>query len=777
MVARNAASKAASPAAPRPRRRPKPADAQNLAGALAVLESHRRDRLLEAVAMAAQELLRSSELTVALSKVMERIGIASDVDRAHIFLVDSAMGNGDIRQHHVWAAPGVPTPPEFRKPSRPLADVGLKSWIPRLERGETIAGHVRDFEPEARALFDIGGVKSTLCVPIFADGRWVGLFGFDDCGSERDWSAADIDTIKTMAELVGAAAARAARVKKLADANRIIENSPTILFRVGPRPPFPLTFLSQNVSRYGYSADALLTQPDNWTRLIDPADAGAMLDGLRAIAAGKADSAHSEFRLRKPDGTCVWFDSRASALFDGGKTLVAIEGILTDVTDRKLAAEKITKMARTDSLTGLANRAAFVERLTLEFARVRRGGTGFAVHYIDLDHFKDVNDTLGHPVGDLLLQAVAERLRTCVRDTDMVARFGGDEFAVLQDEMADVANVEALASKIGEAIARPFDIAGNQIRTSASIGVVPYRSDLANADVMMVKADLALYRAKNEGRNQFRFHVAELDERTRERMIVGEDLRYAIERGEFELYYQPQVDLDSGWIVGLEALLRWNHPKRGVLLPPAFIPIAETNGSMVTIGEWVIEQTCRQIRDWTDRRIAPPIVSVNLSGVQFKLAAQIDRIVTKNLARYRVAPEHLELELTESVLLETAQRYSEAFDRLRQIGVRLAIDDFGTGYSSLGYLRAFHVSRLKIDRRFIVNAASNADDAAIVRATIGLAHALGIEVVAEGVETEEQRGFLLSAGCTLAQGHFCGRPMPAAEVSGLLRHNLQFAAI
>jgi diguanylate cyclase (GGDEF)-like protein len=394
------------------------------------------------------------------------------------------------------------------------------------------------------------------------------------------------------------------------------------------------------------------------------------------------------------------------------------------------------------------------------------------VHYLDLDHFKDVNDTLGHPVGDKLLQAVAERLMSCVRETDMVARFGGDEFAVLQDDIADTINVETLAAKIGEVISARYAIDGNQVHTTASIGIVPYGSDVTGVDAMMMKADLALYRAKNDGRNQFRFHVAELDEQTRERMVIGEELRHAIKRGELELYYQPQVELTSGSIVGLEALIRWNHPKRGMMLPTAFIPIAETTGSLASIGEWVIKDACQQIKIWSELGIAPPIVAVNISGAQFKLASQLDQIVAENLARYNVAAARLELELTESVLFETTQRHNEAFNRLRRIGVRLAIDDFGTGYSSLDYLRSFRVARLKIDQSFIKDVTTSADDAAIVRATIGLAHELDIEVVAEGVETAGQRDFLIAVGCKVAQGYYFGKPVPAAAASELLRRNL-----
>jgi len=887
------------------RRSPQPDDSQNLAAALAVLDAHRRDKLLEAVAIAAKELLRSSDLGISLPKVIEQIGQATGVDRAHIFLIDAAGGDGGILQHHVWTVPGIASPPEFQNAKTPMADVGLKSWIPRLERGETIVGHIRDFDDAARALFDLGGVKSTLCVPVSADGQWLGMICFDDCHSERDWSAAEIDTIKTVAELVGASVARTARLQTLADANRIVENSPTILYRLSPQNPFPLIYLSQNVRQYGYEADDLLASPSGWMPYIDSEHHAAIAADIKSIIEGKAEHTLIEFRLKKADGSHAWLEGRGYAVRDEARRLVAIEGILTDITERKRsesersfshillttaiesspdaviavdasnriiifnqhfvelwdippeivhagadapvlkivasrmkneseflarvhylydhpeiqnheeleakdgriierhsgslydpqrqylgrvwffrditekkrAAEKITTMARTDSLTGLPNRAAFLERLNLEFARTKRGGSQFAVHYLDLDHFKDVNDTLGHPVGDGLLCAVAERLKACVRETDMVARFGGDEFAVLQDDIADTGSVETLAAKIGEVIAAPYAIEGNQVSTSASIGIVPCCSDIATVDAMMMKADLALYRAKNEGRNQFRFHVAELDEQTRERMIIGEELRHAIARGELELFYQPQVELKSGWIVGLEALIRWNHPKRGLLLPAAFIPIAETSGSIVPIGEWVIEQACRQIKAWSDLNIAPPIIAVNLSGAQFKLASQLDQVVTENLARYNIAAERLELELTESVLIETTQRHGQAFKRLRQIGVRLAIDDFGTGYSSLDYLRAFRVSRLKIDQRFIKDVTTSADDAAITRAAIGLAHELGIEVVAEGVETAEQRDFLLAAGCKVAQGYYFGRPVPAGAASDLLRQNLQFAAL
>jgi diguanylate cyclase (GGDEF)-like protein/PAS domain S-box-containing protein len=873
------------------------------ADALATLDGRRRDALLEAVANAARELLTSADLKATLPKVAEQIGGATGVDRVHVFVVDGS-NKGEIVQHCLWVMPGLPTPAEFRKPSMPLSGVGLESWIPRLARGETITGHTRDFAPGPRALFETASVKSVLSVPIFAEGKWRGLIGFDDCRSERDWSPAEIDAIKTLAELVGGAIARAAHLQSLADAKRIVERSPTILYRLSPDPHFDLTYVSENVRRYGYSARELLADPGRWLTLVAPEDMPRVMASFSKLIEGQADPVQLDFRIKRADGSAVWFDSEGNALRNATGKLTGVEGILNDVTERKSAesklsfsnillntaienspdgilivnehgriikynqnfvdlwripahlledtgdepaltqaaaylknggefltrvrylydhpevhsheeiefndgriidrhsaslygaqrnylgrvwffrditeqkraAERIATVARTDSVTGLANRTAFLERLRLEFARARRGGARFAVLYLDLDHFKDINDTLGHPVGDKLLCAVGERLKRCVRETDMVARFGGDEFAVLQVDIGDdTGATEALAGKIRAAVEPPYTIDGNQLTTSVSIGVVPYRSDIPGTDAIMMKADLALYRAKSEGRNQFRFHVAELDEETRERVMINDELRHAVERNELELYYQPQVDLESGTIVGLEALLRWNHPTRGLMLPSAFIPIAETSGSIVAIGEWVINETCHQVMVWNEQGIAPPVVAVNLSGAQFKLASELDRIVADCLRRCRVRPAQLELELTESVLIETAQRHSAAFRRLQRIGVRLAIDDFGTGYSSLDYLRSFHVSRLKIDRSFIDGVTNNPDDAVIVRATIGLAHALGIEVMAEGVETDAQREFLLAAGCKLAQGFYFGRPMPAEAAAQLLARHPQLA--
>jgi diguanylate cyclase (GGDEF)-like protein len=434
-----------------------------------------------------------------------------------------------------------------------------------------------------------------------------------------------------------------------------------------------------------------------------------------------------------------------------------------------LANRQISKLAHKDPLTGLLNRRAFNEHLAAAFEASRRGSAAFAVLYFDLDHFKDINDTLGHPAGDLLLQDVAERVRNVVRKTDTIARFGGDEFAVLQTGISDFAATTAVAAKLNKILAAPFMLNGNEVRISASIGIAHYSPDLEEAGAVMVQADLALYRAKEDGRNCFRFHNAELDRDVHERVAISEQLRLALERNELELYYQPQVDMVCGRIVGTEALLRWNHPTRGLLTPASFISIAERTGSIVALGEWIVEEACRQLRTWNDAGIAHGALAVNFSAIQFKAAADLDAQIAASLRKWGVKPGELEVELTESVLFEVTQQHRDIFERLRELGVRIAIDDFGTGYSSLNYLTSYPVNRLKIAQELVMGVINDPRNATVVRAAVHLADELGIECIAEGVETEGQVDFLVSAGCQYAQGYFFERPMTAMRMTELLR--------
>jgi diguanylate cyclase (GGDEF)-like protein len=431
--------------------------------------------------------------------------------------------------------------------------------------------------------------------------------------------------------------------------------------------------------------------------------------------------------------------------------------------------QKVSDLAQMDALTGLANRRAFMDRLGAAFAAGRRGGKPFAVLYFDLDHFKDVNDTLGHAAGDELLHEVAARVLDAVRGNDIVARFGGDEFAILQSDVDDLAAAGILAAKIGKIVAEPYSIEGNEVHISASIGISRYTPDVAGPDAMMIQADLALYRAKSDGRNCVRFHSAELDRDVTERVIITDELRGAAGRNELELYYQPQVEIRSGRIVGMEALLRWNHPTRGRIPPAVFIPIAERSGEIQSLGRWVLDAACRQLQLWQNDGIAPETIGVNFSALHFKGSADINHDVAACLEKWDIAPRNIEIELTESVLMDITQQHSASFERLRQLGVRIAIDDFGTGYSSLSYLVKYPINRVKIAQELVFGVDTDSRSATVVRAAIRLAHELGTEIIAEGVETQGQEEFLLSAGCENAQGYYFSWPVDAARATELLR--------
>ena len=431
--------------------------------------------------------------------------------------------------------------------------------------------------------------------------------------------------------------------------------------------------------------------------------------------------------------------------------------------------KKVLELAQTDSLTTLANRRAFHDRLVLAFEASRRGANPFAILYLDLDDFKSVNDTLGHATGDTLLRSVVARLQNSVRETDLISRLGGDEFAILIADVTDPAIAGSLAEKIIRNVGAPYTINGDELRVTASIGISYYSEEIAGPEAMMIQADLALYRAKDDGRNCFRFHSGELDQQIHLRVTLAEELRLAIERNELELLYQPQVDIGSGQIIGLEALVRWNHAMRGLIMPSIFIPIAERTGAILPLGLWVLDQASRQLKLWSDQGIAPNVLAVNISAIQFKGPSEFDREVAQKLTNWGIAPGDIELELTESVLMEVTQKHNDAFDRLRTLGVRVAIDDFGTGYSSLKYLTTYPVNRLKIAQELVSKVTADARNATVVRATIRLAHELGIEVIAEGVETEAQARFLVSAGCECAQGNRFSRPLSAERVTELLR--------
>jgi diguanylate cyclase (GGDEF)-like protein len=460
---------------------------------------------------------------------------------------------------------------------------------------------------------------------------------------------------------------------------------------------------------------------------------------------------------------------------DEFRFLDSLATILASALERHDANERLTWLAQYDALTNLPNRRHLASCIEDAVARAGRDGHRAGVMFIDLDRFKHVNDMLGHAAGDELLAQAARRLEQCVRAGDVVARLGGDEFAVVLPEIAGQAESAAIAARLIEALARPFPLQGQQIFVSASVGIAAYPDDGTSADMLLKSADIAMYSAKNSGRNNYQFYAAEMNRQAAQRLLTESQLRVALERGQFVLHYQPKAKLSDGSIRGFEALLRWDHPERGLVAPLEFISILEDTGLIIPVGEWVIAEVCRQLTQWQqDGRRALP-VAINLSARQLQqadLAATVQRIV----GAAGVEPRLLEFELTESMLMTDPEAAVATLGGLKAQGMRLSVDDFGTGYSSLAYLKRFPLDALKIDRTFVRDLPGDADDAAITKAVIRLAHSLNLKVVAEGVETLEQVRMLEDYGCDEIQGYYIGRPQPAQHWDALLVPPLRKAA-
>ena len=465
----------------------------------------------------------------------------------------------------------------------------------------------------------------------------------------------------------------------------------------------------------------------------------------------------------RKDGSMAILRTKKIAINDAEGRPEYLLGVSEDIADRKRAEAQIARLAHYDPLTELPNRVLFQKDLGEALARRSRTGDQLAVHFIDLDRFKTVNDTLGHPLGDALLRIAAERLRGCVREGDTVARVGGDEFAVVQTGLTDLSGATRLAERVVEAMAAPFDLQGHQVMIGASVGVSVAPSDGDDADELLKKADMALYRAKADGRGAFHFFERAMDEQLQARRALELDLRRALVAGEFQLYYQPLYHLGDDRVTGCEALLRWNHPDRGMVSPADFIPIAEEIGLIVQLGEWVLREACAEAATWPDHvRLA-----VNLSPAQFRDRGLV-RTVVSALAISGLPAERLELEITESVLLQDNVANMGMLHDLKALGVRISMDDFGTGYSSLSYLRSFPFDKIKIDQTFVRDILEDSDAMAIIKAVLDLGASLGIVTTAEGVETVEQLNALRDQGCAEIQGYFISRPAPASDIARLL---------
>ena len=515
---------------------------------------------------------------------------------------------------------------------------------------------------------------------------------------------------------------------------------------------------------FGYKSREDLLAQGAFDVYFDPALRQTLLERLKKEGA----ITNLEVRLRRSDGTPVWVLENMTLINDEDGNATCLEGTLFDITDRKIAEQKIEYHAYHDELTGLPNRVLFKDRLTIALGQARRFRRCIAVMFLDLDQFKFVNDTLGHSAGDQLLWGVGERLSNAVREQDTVARLGGDEFTLLLSELSGEDDAVIIAQKILQTIAQPFVLEGQELFLTTSIGIALYPSDGDDAETLLKNADSAMYQAKERGRNTYQLCTPEMNRRAMERMTVQKSLRRAFEREDFEVHYQPIVKLATGDLIGMEALVRWHHPDKGLVDAKEFIEIAEEMRLLLGIGEWVLQTACRQVRSWQELSLQPITVSVNLSTRQFH-QRDILRTVERVLLSTGLDPRMLALEISESTAMSNVDLTLEAVRQARDIGVRVWMDDLGTGQSSLKHLKRFGLDRVKIDQSFVRDIPSDASDGAIVSAVIAMGHALGLKVIAEGVESQAQLEFLRAQECEEIQGHFVSRPLPPLEMQELLR--------
>ena len=518
---------------------------------------------------------------------------------------------------------------------------------------------------------------------------------------------------------------------------------------------------------YGYSEKDIAPTAAAGRKLIHPEDLACAIEDINAYLEGRTPVFTSEFRLLCKDGSWKWTLSRGMVVSStpDGKPLRMI-GTHTDISERKHSEAEIFRLANYDAITGLPNRVLFLNRFEQEIKKAERTGQSITLMYLDLDRFKEINDTLGHDIGDLLLKKAAKRLVNCVRVIDSVARLGGDEFTIILNNLNGPGSIEHVAQEIIRKLAEPFQLRNELVYITASIGITIFPEDATEVDVLLKNADQALYAAKYEGRNCYHYFTPSMQQAAIARMRITNDLRVALNADQFRVYYQPIVELATGEVYKAEALIRWQHPAHGLVSPHEFIPIAEDTGLIVEIGEYVFAQAANQVVKWRNHH--PNFqISVNKSPVQFKSDNRPDTSWMNHLQSLGLPGDSIVVEITEGLLLDANPRIAKHLLEFHEAGIQLAIDDFGTGYSSLAYLKKFEIDYLKIDRSFTRNIEPGSEDMAICEAIIVMSHKLGIKVIAEGVETVEQRDLLRAAGCDYAQGYLYSRPVPADEFEQL----------
>jgi diguanylate cyclase (GGDEF)-like protein/PAS domain S-box-containing protein len=690
------------------------------------------------------------------------VGELMDARNFYIALRDPSTGH---LRFPYFADEADASPPEAA--SGGLTDYVLRTGAPLLASPETFAGLVADGSIAPRGAPSI----DWLGVPLRAEGEVFGALVVQSYSPERRFREQDQDILTFVSRHIASAIERKRSAEALRDANefreKVLESATNAIFALDRAGRF--TMVNRRTCEIsGYTAEELVGMRAD--RLLPPGRTEEARRQFRRVSSERAAVSLFETDLVRPDGSVVPITFSIAPLVTGAR-VVGVAGTGEDITERKRAQERIEHLAYHDALTGLPNHVLLKDRLDIAMSRARHDGRSIAVLFLDLDRFKVVNDSLGHAVGDRLLQRVGDRLSSMVREGDTVARLGGDEFVVVLSDLSRIEDAVRLAEKIVAGLRLPFRIEEEELFVTTSLGISIYPSDGRSGENLVKNADTAMYRAKEEGRDNYQLFTPMLNARSMNRLMLETGLRRALENGELVLHYQPIVDLASSHMVGMEALVRWHHPERGLILPSEFIPLAEETGLIVPVGAWVLAHACAQARRWERDGLNPPRVSVNFSTRQLQvptLAGEVGRV----LKDAGLEADRLEIEITESVAMSHAEDVLTVLYALKHLGVHISMDDFGTGYSSLGMLKRLPIDTLKLDQSFLRDIETSVDDAAISRAVIVLAHGMKLKVTAEGVENSRQLAFLRRHRCDQAQGYLFSPPVPADQFEKLLARGL-----
>ena len=715
--------------------------------------------------------LEPKEIDAGIEQALASIGRFAKVDTAFIF---QWSGDGKYATNtHEWCADGIPSMAE----SFPRFPIESAPWLmAQLDQFDPVVISSLEELPAAAAeekkWAAIKGLQSFAMVPLVYQGASIGIVGYACVESARHWGEDDIAIMKIVGEIFVNALER----KRAEEALRESEDRYKLAAQ-GANDGLWDWDLDSDECYYSprWKASLDLTDEDvvgtseAWFHRIHPDDQPVVSAAVQAHIEGQTPHFETEYRMQRKDGKYLWMLCRGMAVRDGKGRAYRMAGSQTDITERKAAEEQLLHDAFHDSLTGLPNRALFLDRLERSIHRARRHNDyDFAVLFIDVNRFKLVNDSLGHAIGDELLVAIPARLQACLRPGDTLARLGGDEFTVLLEDLPDPEEATRVAGHIHDALARPFTVGGHEIFSSASIGIAYNTSEYEHPEDLLRDADTAMYRAKLKQGARYVMFDTHMHVRAIERLQLETDLRKALENEAFHVHYQPIISLETGQIAGFEALLRWQHPERGLVPTADFIPVIEETGLILGIGHWILDKACRQLKDWQQRSGMPLSMSVNLSAKQFSQPDLVTSIADV-LRTTGIARGSLKLELTETVLMANEDFLSEMLKELKALDVQLQIDDFGTGYSSLSYLHRFPIDGLKVDRAFVNGLSSeSAHNTEIVRTIISLAQNLNMPVIAEGVETVEQLEILRSLDCDYAQGFYFSVPLDAVAAGELI---------